>query len=512
MHRFDYLAGIPAIAQGRTPPETCFMDGHLMDSCVLDVDLWAQQNFGECEFNDRRLNNRLVKYATAVAQSPDDLTPHQTQSWKDCKGAYRFMDNEKVTHAKIIKPHCERTKRHACSGVWLSICDTTEISFRPRRSIEGLRPVGNGTGQGFYLHSSLLVSDSSDEIVGIAGQELFYRIGSKEKETTAKRKKRVRESEVWGRLVDSIGPPQADASIIHVCDRGADDYDFYCHLVQNQVGWVVRAGRLHRKVFNRLTETTPNSFDSSEFLDSLLEVQPSLGTYELELKGNQEQPGRTAKVEVRCTNIWMPRPVACSPWVKQHGPSVIAMGVVEVREVKPKKGVDPLRWVLYTHESVQSFEDGWRVISRYEKRPLVEEYHKAAKTGAQIEDRLYRTAARQERIVGILAIAAVRILQMKNIAKVEPDRPAKGVAPNKWIKILCAIQREQFPNQSQMYDPSTISIRNFMRGLAKLGGFLGRKGDGEPGWITIWRGVKDLLQMLRFQKALRAIKNDLTCG
>jgi hypothetical protein len=473
-----------------------------MDSCVLDVQLWAQKNFGTCHFNDKRLTNRLVQYAQFVAARPDDKTPQQTQSWKECKGAYRFMDNDKVTFAEIIRPHCQSTRQYATSGVWLSICDTTEISFRPRRTIEGLRPVGNGTGQGFYLHTSLLVSDTSDEIVGIAGQELFYRIDSQEKENTAKRKKRERESEVWGRVVDSIGEPQAAAFIIHVCDRGADDYDFYCHLLQNKVGWVVRASRLNRKVIAKSDAAQPDKSAKTQPLEAILDAQPALGTYELELKSNREQPARTAKVEVRCTNIWMPRPVACSPWSKENGPSYIAMGVVEVREVHAKKGVEPLRWVLYTHEQVETLEDGWRVIGRYEKRPLVEEYHKAAKTGAEIEDRLYRTAARQERIVGILSITAVRILQMKTVARVEPDRKASEVAPIKWVQLLCRIQLMKFPNQGKIYDPATITIRNFLRGIAKLGGFLGRKSDGEPGWITIWRGVKDLLHALELQKAI----------
>lgn len=483
-----------------------------MDTYGLDVESWAEQNFGECDFNDKRLTDRLVAYATTAAQSPDDKTTHQTQTWKDCKGAYRFMDNEKVSFAKIIKPHCERTKKKACSGVYLSICDTTEISFRKRRSIEGLRPVGDGNGQGFYLHTSLLVSDSTDEIVGIAGQEIFYRIDSKEKENTAKRKQRERESEVWGRVVDTVGPSQQGAFIIHVCDREADDFDFFGHLVQNRVGWIVRACRLNRLVHRKPNETTPNKTAKSQSLASILDVQPCLGTYELTVKENRHSPARVAKVQVRCTNIWMPRPVASSPWAKEHAPSYIAMGVVEVREIDAKKGVDPLRWVLYTHEQVQTFEDGWQVISRYEKRPLVEEYHKAAKTGAQIQERYYRTAARLERIVGILSIIAVRILQMKTIANRHPDRAAMGVAPRKWIVAMCAIQRLQFPNQKNVYDPKTITMRNFLRGIAKMGGFLGRKSDGEPGWITIWRGVKDLLQSLRLQKALRNVSDDETCG
>jgi Transposase DNA-binding/Transposase Tn5 dimerisation domain len=489
-----------------------FTDGILMDSFDLDVESWAEQNFGDCDFNDKRLTKRLVAYAAAAARSPDDKTTHQTQTWKDCKGAYRFMDNEKVSFEKIVKPHCNRTKKLACAGVYLSICDTTEISFRPRRTIDGLRPVGSGTGQGFFLHTSLLVSDSSDEIIGIAGQELFYRIDSKEKENTAKRKQRERESEVWGRVVDSIGPPQSGAFIIHVCDREADDYDFFGHLVQNNVGWIVRASRLNRLVFRKSTESIPAAPAKSQSLASILDAQPSLGTYELSLRENRESPARIAKVQVRCANIWMPRPVASSPWSKQHAPAYIAMGVVEVREINVKKGVEPVHWVLYTHERVYTFEDGWRVISRYEKRPLIEEYHKAAKTGAQIEERYYRTAARLERIAGILSIVAVRILKMKTIAKREPNRLAKGVAPRKWIEAMCAIQRLQFPNQKNLYDPRTITLRDFLRGIAKLGGFLGRKSDGEPGWITIWRGVKDLLQSLRLQRALRDLSDDETCG
>jgi len=486
--------------------------GSGMDSCVLDVESWAEQNFGSCDFNDTRLTNRLVGYARDVAQRPDDKTPQQTQAWKDCKGAYRFMDNDKVTFSEIVRPHCERTKQMANSGVWLSICDTTEISFRPRRTIEGLKPVGNGIGQGFYLHSSVLVADQTDEIVGLAGQELFYRIAARKKENTAKRKKRERESEVWGRLVDKIGPPQEDAFIIHVCDRGADDYEFYCHLVANRVGWVVRASRLTRKIYAANRGQTEPDLTTTQSLESLLDCVASLGTYELELKTSKQQPARTAKVEVRCCEIWMPQPLASSPTIKAHGPKFIRMGVVDIREVNVKPGIEPLRWVLYTHEPVATFEDGWRTISRYEKRPIVEDYHKAAKTGAKIEDRLFRTAARQERIVAILSVMAIRLLQMKSVAHVEPDRPASEVAPAKWVETLCMIQGNQFPNLASIYNPKTITTREFFRSVAMLGGFLERKSDGEPGWITIWRGVKELQLAMRVLYPKSKLKDAKTCG
>ena len=35
-----------------------------------------------------------------------------------------------------------------------------------------------------------------------------------------------------------------------------------------------------------------------------------------------------------------------------------------------------------------------------------------------------------------------------------------------------------------------------------MGGFLARKSDGEPGWITIWHGVKELLMKVEARKEM----------
>ena len=40
------------------------------------------------------------------------------------------------------------------------------------------------------------------------------------------------------------------------------------------------------------------------------------------------------------------------------------------------------------------------------------------------------------------------------------------------------------------------TVRGFWRSLARLGGFIGRKSDGEPGWQTIWGGYMRLQDML----------------
>ena len=484
-----------------------------MDSFILAPQKWAEANFGGCDFGDKRLTDRLIAYAESVTVRPDESTPHQTQGWKNCKAVYRFVSNKKVSYKEILRPHCERTRVRADSGVWLSICDTTELSFSLKRRISGLKPVGDGLGQGFFLHSSLLVSDATGEIAGLAAQELFYRIKAPKGEGSIQRKKRKRESEVWGRVVDQVGSPQPGARIIHICDRAADDYEFFCHTKLAQAGWIARAQHKHRFIHRAddLQSNSPNSAEKMPLLD-LLNTLPVVGVYDLTVKANKKQVARTAHVEISCANIWMPRPTAVSKWVKKNGPQWILMGVVQAREIKPPRGQEPLHWILYTDEPMQTFEDCWRALGRYEKRPIIEDYHKAAKTGAQIENRLYRKNERLERIVGVLAVTATRILQMRTIGRIDPERPARKVVPKKWLTCLCVIHRVQHPKARHRWNPRTLTIREFMRGIAMLGGFLARKCDGEPGWITIWRGVKELLIILRARRRKKKHANASTCG
>jgi hypothetical protein len=172
------------------------------------------------------------------------------------------------------------------------------------------------------------------------------------------------------------------------------------------------------------------------------------------------------------------------------------MWVVEVREVDPPPGVKPLRWVLFTSWSVESFEDAWRVIGYYEKRPLIEEFHKAAKTGCRLESRQYQTSHALEATAGMLSVIAIRLVQLKSVARVDPDRPAETVVPRRWLQMARCMQRGKRRNIS--------TVREFYHAVARLGGWLGRKHDGEPGWITLWRGFDKLILLLRGADAVQS--------
>ncbi|MBL8815614.1 MAG: IS4 family transposase, partial [Planctomyces sp.] len=201
-------------------------------------------------------------------------------------------------------------------------------------------------------------------------------------------------------------------------------------------------------------------------------------------------PKRTATVELRFSEIRMPTPKVLTPWLKKHRCNEdLTLWVVELREVNAPKGIKGLHWVLYTFEPVTTIDVANKVIKWYEMRPTIEDYHKAFKTGCSVQKRYYATADRLERVTALLSIVAVRLMQLKTAALETPDRPAREVAPVQWVRLVQTARRK--PVNENM------TIHQFIRALAGLGGHLGRKSDGEPGWITVWRGFEKLMLIVR---------------
>lgn len=455
-----------------------------MSFLVLDIAQWAENQFGSCCLGNLLRSRRAVKVAMQFATNPDASTPEQFERWPDLKAAYRLFDQKGVTFTALAQPHWQQT-RSLATGTCLLISDTTETDFGIHRDVKGLGPTGDGYGRGFMLHSSMMVQADTREVIGMAGQELFYRKPKRNpKENSYQRTQRARESEVWGRVIDLVGTPAPGVKYLHVCDRGADNIEVFCHCREQQSGWVIRATQLKRH------GKTPDGRRIK--LNEWLAAQPVLGTYELSVRATNKAGARTARLEVRAASFVLISPTRKTPYLRKIGPQRIAEWVVEAREVDPPKGVTPVRWVLHTSEPVATFEQAWKILEYYETRWLIEEYHKCLKTGCRLESRLYETAKRLERVAGMLSVLAVRLLQMKSVASQQPELPAERVVPAAWLAMLRALRQHPIP-----------TVRDFFRHLAGLGGFLMRKGDGEPGWITIWRGLKKLLLCLRGARAVR---------
>lgn len=443
---------------------------------TVELQQWSEDQFAACALGDQRRTRRLVKLAGQMAANPDMLTPDQTETWGDCKAAYRLFECEQVTFDTVATPHWQRTRAQR-GGTWLLINDTTTLNFGWHRQVEGLGPTGEG-GQGFFLHSSLMVDPQTEAIVGLAGQQIFYRQPAPPGERQNARVKRPREIDVWGDLVEDIGSPPAETRFIHVCDAGADGFEVFGRMLFQRCDWIIRAAQLTRTVLYN-DELIP--------LEDALKAMPLAGSYQLRVRGTRKRMARTAKLEVRFGTICLPAPKPRSRWVRETGVSLIGMNVVEVREIDAPRGAEPLHWVLYTSLPVRDFEDAWRVIEYYEKRPVIEEFHKGLKTGCSVEKRQFRKPQRLEAMTALLSVIAIRLLQMKTLARQNPTLPATDVVPARWVELLKLVRKGR----------PVSTVRDFFRQLAGLGGFLGRKHDGEPGWITLWRGFEKLQLMIR---------------
>jgi hypothetical protein len=447
---------------------------------VLDNSQWVEEQFGGCELGNKSRTKRLLRVASNMLDRPEESLPQQNVLWADLKAAYRLFQQEDVTFDAVSDVHWQRTRQTA-PGRYLLISDTTDIDHYTHEATEGLGMLGDGQGRGLQLHSCLMYGTNQKLIVGTAGARVYYRKKMPKNESRKQRLGRVRESQLWGQLADQVGTAPEGSQWIHVFDRGGDNFEAMCHIHQTKNDWIIRGAKLHRKVVLENGEKMS--------LTEALQHARVLGSYKLSLRTRPGVKARTALIEVSVVKVRFPRPTNRSPWLKRCGIQELAVNVLLVREKNAPPGTTPIEWVLLTSLPIETFEDAYQVIDDYEHRWLIEEYHKVLKTGCSVERHALRSADRLEPLLALTAVIGTRLLQLKLLGRNQPEAKAATHVPNSWLKALKLARPKLKITEMTVY--------TFFRELAKLGGFLGRKHDGEPGWQTIWKGFQRLQAILQ---------------
>jgi hypothetical protein len=155
--------------------------------------------------------------------------------------------------------------------------------------------------------------------------------------------------------------------------------------------------------------------------------------------------------------------------------------VIHVWEVNPPPGVEPIEWLLLSNLPCESLGQTQRCVGFYECRPIIEDYHKGMKTGCGVELPQMETIERLEPTIAVLSVVAAVLLQLRQLArdKSHADQPARSIVPPRWVELLSLNHYGQ---------KRELSVKEFCLLLAALGGHQNRKGDGLPGWLTLWRG------------------------
>jgi hypothetical protein len=471
----------------------CNINGHLQRTRH-----WAEQELNHAQLGDQRRTRRLITVTTGLALNPHGTLPASFPEWKDLRAAYRLLAEREVTHGKILAPHFHRVAEACRSpGQYLLVEDTTTLSFNSHAAAVDLGPVNDQASLGILVHNTLVLRVSDWDrrqvpvvtVLGLANQQCWTRpkVGLKKKEKSkAGRLQRQRESARWADGLQTWAPPPSRTQWIYVADRESDIYEVFSRCEAVGADWVIRAAQARALMK-----------DDRSVLTAVAQA-PVRGYSNVELRARAGQPARTLRVALRALTVTLR-----GPWRPKGPPAPCAMQVVEVREVQPPSGQVPLVWVLLTSLPISTLQEIKQIVGCYTQRWLIEEYHKALKSGTQMEASQLGTSRALQGLCAILSLVALRLLNSKLYARAFPNElvPPGQFAPE-LLELLAARWGSPTAGWTQ---------REVWRAIAHWGGFLGRKGDGEPGWQTIWRGWRSLMAIVAGIELLQN-KGSEKCG
>jgi hypothetical protein len=442
---------------------------------------FGEANFGSADLGHKDRTDCLVRIANLIQRHPGDTLPHKLMSPKDYKAMDRLVNRPEVTHDAVLCPHRQRTmaRMRETPGVVLVLHDTTELDYSGL-SIPELGPIGSGYHRGYLCHNSLAVAFENREVLGLINQVLHIRVPVPKNETIkAKRERESRESRLWTQGVQNIEGAPVDRLWIDIADRGADVFEFLAYEVAVGRRFVVRSSS------DRGIRVVGK--DSKLLLRPHMRSLPLHGRKSILVGGRGATPTRKATVAVSFAKVQVQEPL------EQRGEyerRPLDLWCVRVAEIDPPKGVEPVEWILLTNQPVATLADAWERASWYEVRWVVEEFHKAMKTGCAIEEMQFTTAQALEPMIALLSVVAVTLLNLREAAR-QPDaatRPATEVVDAEYVSILSGWRHKQIRMDWTVHD--------FFYALARLGGHQNRKRDHQPGWLVLWRGWTALQHMI----------------
>lgn len=443
---------------------------------------WAEAELGGAGLGDARLDQRLVTMAASFMAAPQASIPRATGNWAGAKAAYRFLDNERVDPEIIYERHRKSIlPRVAGKPVVLAIADTTMLDYTAHPDTAGLGPLGDLVHHGLILHPTLLVTPEREPL-GVLDVQTWVRDTDEFGTGKSTRKDRDitdKESRKWLGSMEAAERLQRDlgkeTQVVSVFDREGDVYDVLATAaMSDRLGHVLVRAQADRRLLH-----------PQQRIWEHVEAQPLAASISIEVPKRLRQTGRTAELAIRYASITL-QPPADRP--KSAGYAPVPIYAVHALEENPPKGQKAISWMLLTTVPVESADQAWTTVQWYACRWLIEILFKVLKTGCAAEERQLETAERLQRCLAIDLVVAWRILYLTMKGRETPDLPCTVVFEDYEWKALYV-----FVFKSRNAAPATApSLREVTRTIGRLGGHLGRKGDGEPGILTMWRGLQRL--------------------
>ncbi len=460
----------PKVALGNTPQSETPAD-------------WTEEEFGRVQFFDERLKSRLFTLATDFFAQPGELIPQACSgSEAKTKAAYRFFQNGNVNIQTLLRPHIESTiERLRLHKVVLAVQDTTSLNYTGHPP-EGVGPIDNSQNSavGLELHDTMAFT-----LEGTPLGLLDVQCWARDPDDVGKRHRRhqlpieEKESRKWlvsYRTVAEIQKICPDTMLVSIGDREADLYELFHEAAQDPSGpkLLIRAERTRQR---RVIEK-----DNKTELWKRMDAEPMAGLIDVAVPRRGLRPAQTARLQVRFAQVTLN-----TPSTSKLPP--VSVWVVYAREVGYRVEVkEPIDWMLLTSVKTESFEDARERLNWYSRRWGIEVYHRTIKSGCRIEDRRLDDAQSMQGCLAIDLVVAWRVYWFTMIGREKPETPSDQMLSEDEWHVLSAWATGKVADSA----PST---KQAMHWIGKLGGWLSRGKQDNPGTTCMWRGLIRLPNM-----------------
>lgn len=444
---------------------------------------WAEEEFAGAELGDRRLNRRLIKLAARFADKPTASMPGACADWAETQAVYRFFEqsSDKKQALKwhdILAPHMAQTEaRMGQHPVVLCLQDTTELDFNGQTSA-GLGPLSYEAQRGMYLHPTYVVTPEREPL-GVTDAWMWARALKAADGTRPGIPESRRWIEGYERIAETaLTLPQT--RLVYVADREADILELMqrAHALGNPADWLIRAQH------NR-------SLPNGGKLWAQVCAGEALGELEFTLPARQGQAQRPVRQHLWARRVGLP---------DGHGGQLMVTCVI-AKEMAPPEGVKPVEWRLLSNRQADTPEAVAELIDWYRCRWEIETFFHVLKNGCRVEALQLGSVAKLELALAVYMVVAWRLARLVRLGRTHPELEATALfTPEEWAGAYL-LAKKPVPTT-----PPTI--REVIRQIAMLGGFLGRKCDGEPGVKTLWLGfqrVRDFVEGVEHMRAVHAL-------
>lgn len=415
-----------------------------------------------------------------LAAEPTMSVPKACNGWGETVAAYRFFDNDGVDWRAILEPHWQQTQaRMRERPVVLCLQDTTELDFNGQQA-RGLGPLSYEAQRGMYLHPTYAVTPAREPL-GVLDAWMWAR----EKKDAAGQRGGPKESQRWTegyeRLAE-MAPQVPDTRLVYVADREADMMPLMRRArdLGTPVDWLVRAAH------NRC-------LPDGDKLFTQVCAGEVVGRIEFAMPARHGVKGRTVRQQLWARRIELPA----------NKGTTVSVTCIVAREVDAPPGIKPIEWRLLTNRHADTAEAIVELIDWYRARWEIEILFNVLKNACRVEALQLGTIERIERALALYLVVAWRITHLMRLGRTCPDLAA-----------LLFFDPDEIQAAYLLHDklpPPAPRLNEVLRQIACVGGFLARKGDGEPGVKTIWLGLKDVHVAVKAMRALRKFQPQPTC-